>query len=220
MVPDIAIGAIAAALIGAIISLVGLIVAKEGKVSEFRQAWIDSLRTELSTFLASVNAVADARGLTFKDSRDRYETLQPSYDKLNETYYLIALRLNSKENESGKLKDCMVEISQSIMDPDNFDFVKFEEDRVKFINISNSLLKSEWNRVKHGEPVYRSARILATLATLALVVAAIAVTYDKTIGFQHASANVRSPDDKTKLKIAPTPKSDMQISNPVKVKPS
>ena len=42
-IPDQAIGAIAAALIAGLISLLGLIISKEQKVSDFRQAWIDAL---------------------------------------------------------------------------------------------------------------------------------------------------------------------------------
>ena len=47
-IPDVAIGAVVAALIAAIVSLLGLIISKEQKTSEFRQAWIDALRSDLT----------------------------------------------------------------------------------------------------------------------------------------------------------------------------
>lgn len=174
MIPDVAVGAIAAALIGAIISLVGLIVAKESKVSEFRQSWIDALRVELSAFLSSANAAVDAQKLSFKNDTERFKTLQPFYQNLNENYYLIALRLNSKEDNSKNLKACMIGISAFVKDSgSDFDF--FESRRVDFINISNALLKEEWTRVKAGEPVYRISRWIAAVATLVLLVAVVAV---------------------------------------------
>ena len=75
MIPDVAIGAVTAALIGAIISLVGLIVAKESKVSEFRQSWIDALRSELSAFLTNANSVVSSKKIDFKSDKERLEFL-------------------------------------------------------------------------------------------------------------------------------------------------
>lgn len=48
-IPPVAIGAIGAALIAATVSLLGLIISKEQKTSEFRQAWIDALRSDLGS---------------------------------------------------------------------------------------------------------------------------------------------------------------------------
>lgn len=169
MIPDVAIGAIAAALIGAIISLVGLIVAKESKVSEFRQSWIDSLRSELSTFLASANSIASARGIEYQNDKERLETLRPIYERLNETYYAIALRLNPTESESKNLKGCIVRISSYVNSGQQSEFPNFDSDRTDFINLSNVVLKKEWKRVKTGEPVYKVARWIATGATLSLI---------------------------------------------------
>jgi hypothetical protein len=43
-ISPVAIGAISAAIITGLLSLVGLIISKENKTSEFRQQWIDSFR--------------------------------------------------------------------------------------------------------------------------------------------------------------------------------
>ena len=47
--PDVAIGTMIAAFIAGLVSLLSLIISKEQKVSEFRQAWIDALRAEISS---------------------------------------------------------------------------------------------------------------------------------------------------------------------------
>jgi len=49
-----AIGPIIAAIIGAVVTLASLIISKESKLSEFRQAWIDSLRQEIADFLSNI----------------------------------------------------------------------------------------------------------------------------------------------------------------------
>jgi hypothetical protein len=171
MLPDIAIGAIVAAIIGALITLVGLIVSKESKVSEFRQAWIDSLRAELSSYLTNLSAVADARVIDFKDARERFEKLQPFYSKLNESYYMIAFRLNATEKPSEDLKSCMVRLSTAIRE-NNVDGNIIEGLKVEFINISNKLLKTEWKVVKLGERGFRATKwIIASFLIILIVLA-------------------------------------------------
>lgn len=173
MIPDVAIGAVTAALIGAIISLVGLIVAKESKVSEFRQSWIDALRSELSAFLTNANSVASSKKIEFKSEKERLEFLQPSYEKLNEAYYSIALRLNSTEMESRAVQSSMVLISKYIIHGEDSDFSHFNSHRIEFVNNSNALLKKEWNRVKSGEKTYRVAKWVAAISTIALIATAL-----------------------------------------------
>ncbi|MGV7121531.1 hypothetical protein [Sphingopyxis sp. 550A] len=214
MIPDVAIGAIAAALIGAIISLVGLIVSKESKVSEFRQSWIDSLRSELSTFLASANSIASAREIEYRNNKERLETLRPIYERLNETYYSIALRLNPTETESKNLRGCIVRISNYVNSGQQSDFSKFDSDRTDFINLSNIVLKREWKRVKRGEPVYKVARWIATSATLFLIaIASYLVFHSPRQPRPDTTISTGIPAPKQKLNIAqpgPKPVSDKE----------
>lgn len=177
MIPEIAIGAIGAALIGAVISFVSLIVSKEAKVSEFRQAWIDSLRGELSTYLTSLNAVSDARNLSFSDDKERYQQMQPHYALLNESYYKIAFRLNSEEPLSKKLKECMVALSIPILNPNEpLNKTVFDHNRVECISLSNALLKEEWVRVKRGELVFRVTRWFTAISAATLLAVAIYIS--------------------------------------------
>lgn len=207
MIPDVAIGAIAAALIGATISLVGLIVSKESKVSEFRQSWIDSLRSELSTFLASANSIASARGIEYRNDKERLETLRPIYERLNETYYSIALRLNPTETESKNLRGCIVRISSYVNSGQQSDFSKFDSDRTEFINLSNIVLKKEWKRVKTGEPVYKVARWIATSATVFLIAIAGYLVF-------HSPRQPRLDTMISEELPAPTPKKKLNFAQP------
>jgi len=78
-VPDAAIGAVVAALIAGIVSLLGLIISKEQKTSEFRQAWIDALRCDLTAFLTQINAIHDATKVRYVDHAEKVDTLRPLY---------------------------------------------------------------------------------------------------------------------------------------------
>ena len=46
-----------AAVITSILSVLGLVISKEQKTSEFRQQWIHSLRSEVAPLLACVEAI-------------------------------------------------------------------------------------------------------------------------------------------------------------------
>ena len=67
VLPDIAVGAIGAALIAGVVSLLGLVISKEQKVSEFRQAWIDALRSDVASLISHVNAIHGAIQAGFGD---------------------------------------------------------------------------------------------------------------------------------------------------------
>jgi hypothetical protein len=58
--PDQAVGAVAAALIAGLISLLGLIISKEQKVSDFRQAWIDALRSDIAAVITHAQSIHGA----------------------------------------------------------------------------------------------------------------------------------------------------------------
>lgn len=86
-IPDAAVGAVTAALIAGIISLLGLIISKEQKTSEFRQAWIDALRADLTAYLTQVNAINDATKVRYVDHAKKVEALRPLYIPLS--YYSL-----------------------------------------------------------------------------------------------------------------------------------
>ena len=96
-IPDAALGAIVAASIAAVISLLSLIIAKEHKTSEFRQAWIDSLRTEIAMFIAHLNAIHGSLSTPTVSAEELWVRAKDDYLGANRTAASIRLRLNSKE---------------------------------------------------------------------------------------------------------------------------
>ena len=55
--PDAAVGSIIAAAIAGLVVFVSTVLTKEQKTSEFRQAWIDELRKDISQFISGATEV-------------------------------------------------------------------------------------------------------------------------------------------------------------------
>ena len=164
-----AIATLVAALIASALSFVNLTLTKEQKTSEFRQAWIDGLRQDLSSFFAGTRAFARATetlhffGADYKEkaallmsdekiSNIRYQTA--------ETHYRIKLRLNPDEVEHKELLRLMTRAiaEQNIMLTEKTDVKKTLIAIELAAEYARPVLKKEWRRVKKGELPFRIAR--------------------------------------------------------------
>lgn len=160
---------VVAALIAAAISFVTLTLNKEQKTSEFRQAWIDGLRSDLASFFAAVRAFARATqerehgeakstpNTPFAFTEEAVSTLR---HQVAEVRYRIQLRLNAKEanhQELLRLMAAAVDKQQKAMagQAKAEDVLAAVEAAVTF---SPQVLKAEWERVKQGELPFRIIR--------------------------------------------------------------
>lgn len=164
-----AIATLVAALITGAISFVNLTLNKEQKTSEFRQAWIDSLREDLAQFLGAARAFARAIEVLHKFGPD-YKSKVPltiSEEKISdlryqaaETFCRIQLRLNSKEPEHIEL----LRLLRRAIDEQNIMLASKGsiEPTMRAIDIATEyaqpVLKAEWDRVKEGELPFRIVR--------------------------------------------------------------
>lgn len=210
MIPQIAIGAIVAAIVGAMISLVGLIVVKESKVSEFRQNWIDSLRSELAAFASHLNALSDGNHVEFDSVKDKFDSLSEHTTKLNEAYYCVAFRLNTEESQSILVRSSMVKLMKLVSSSGVANAGEFESLQISFIRDSNALLKNEWKRVKSGEKVYRATLKVAVFILVILFssVAAILVvnaTSDTKKSADGSPQHFISTQGSEPVRLTPTP---------------
>ena len=165
----VAMATITASLITTICSFVNLTLTKEQKISEFRQAWIDALREDLSIFFACARAFARAteEEFRFAENTENKNLFKISPEKVSEIRYQVAevysritLRLNAEEHEHEELLRLLgVAIEkQNIAIKEKLD----SSETMKAIRIateySRPLLKTEWDRVKKGEPAFRNAK--------------------------------------------------------------
>ncbi|HGT5359505.1 hypothetical protein [Escherichia coli] len=141
---DAGIASVVAAIIAAAAAGVGLVITKENKTSEFRQAWIDGLREELAELMEN-----------FLQLRTTPSEKLP--EVAGKIYFLSAkvkLRLSSKNltNEESQLLKIIEDYILKMDRSSNItDVVR------QYFEYSSSVLKTEWERVKRGEKKYRVA---------------------------------------------------------------
>ena len=152
MKEDLLVPAIAALLVGlvaGIVSLVVSILAKDQKTSEFRQAWIDALRNDASQLVAHFGVMkAVAKIVRERPQSEINEYLISKQEQFLELGMLVSrirLRLNPDEHlELLRMLGDLETIRESEIDA-----------RAEQISVeAQDILKTEWDRVKRGEPSF------------------------------------------------------------------
>jgi hypothetical protein len=155
--------ALAAGIAGAF-SLFGLLISKEQKVSEFRQAWIDALREDIAVLVAHGHQI-QAFFATSPAGANLWTETRGDYVELNKASIRIRLRLNQTEEESKKVLESMKNMETlfggDLREPKSLIELRRIVDALE--HDSPPLLKKEWKRVKRGEPIYMAAMVLALL---------------------------------------------------------
>jgi hypothetical protein len=143
---------IIASLIAASVGVISLVISKEAKVSEFRQAWIDALRQDVASLLANLCQV-----LIYKncDDPEKYEAQSHlSILASNNSLFMIRLRLNPDESLAKDLLSTLDQIEElSNQDEYPQEFVNKLE--AELTEKSRLILKAEWNRVRRGETSFQ-----------------------------------------------------------------
>lgn len=167
----ITIGAVGAAIIAGVISVLSLVLGKEQKISEFRQAWIEELRKALINYIANINLVADTIRAQRAQGEVNYDSLLPHYKNLNEATTNIKLRINDAEEPAKALLAAMKDFEELARRNDDLTppNIKLVED--KFLKASSSLLKFEWKRVKRGEAMFVFTKWSLIVMVLCLAIA-------------------------------------------------
>jgi len=174
-----AVATLFAAGTAATVSLVVSVLSKEQKTSEFRQEWIDGLRTDVAEWLGEVAMLYRlTTTLTPGDTAANKEAIQLRFANLVKVRTLsvrIELRLNPDEHTEmlkalRDLRDTAPSAERSVLNP-----------RIAAVSKEcKAILKAEWERVKKGEPAFVQTKLYATrlirvalIAVVALLVLAI-----------------------------------------------
>lgn len=176
---DISIGAVGAAIIAGFVSILGLIIGKEQKISEFRQAWIDDLRKCMIAYLVQINAIADAIRAKAQPGAPNPTNIMDSYKALNEASHGITLRINPNEEPAKDLLKSMEAFDSLAAINANLTPNNIKAAEVKYLDASKELLKYEWKRVKRGERTYVISKytVLACIILMAILMAYLWRTY-------------------------------------------
>lgn len=184
-------GAIIAALVAGLFSFFNLVLSKEQKLSELRQAWIDGLRNELAELISAVHAVKYIDSVyRFQHGDDlnhvdRSKALQEPHMRASTAVTRILLRLNP-EDKNAATKEL---ISQLDRMRGLFNASEYDGASACIVEIRKQaqiVLKAEWERVKRGEPTFRWSK------RVALVVLTAAVLLGGYLAFQTRSLSDQS----------------------------
>lgn len=166
---------IVTAIVGGVIAFIVSVLSKEQKTSEFRQAWIDALRNEMANYFAKNIAFTEA--VTIYRSRENAgkELSDFILDRFAEVHGIetarakILLRLNPDEHQ--KLINLVNNVyGRSGVATQDF-YTSGLERTEALLSESQQLLKSEWKRVKTGEPIFYWTKWLSLgLAIISLIV--------------------------------------------------
>jgi hypothetical protein len=144
-----AIVALFVALIAGVISLVVSILTKDQKTSEFRQAWIDGLRNDVSQLVAHFGVVSTmAKIVREKSSTEIDDYLinkQEQFLEMGMLVFRIRLRLNPDEH---------VNLLNSLRGLDQIHENEMTTRAERIAVETQEILKAEWERVKLGEPSF------------------------------------------------------------------
>lgn len=188
-----ALATLAAAFVAGGIARSNLIVSKESKISEFRQAWVGELRENLSSLFSAVRLLARA----VQEERDKEQRIGSnekfhfSQDKIVETRHLSAEtkyriellldRNHPTHAELGQLLDAMMAAQNAyLVGGQDADIEKVFELIDHANKQASVVLGHEWELVRTGEDEYRNAVKMANSVLLVagvLMFALVAVAF-------------------------------------------
>lgn len=158
-------------LLASCLALFGLTIAKDGKVSEFRQEWIDGLREDVSEYLANVHQLYGvSRVPNVFPGNAGVEALR----KVNELSSRIRLRLDPEKALSARLSGDMAALRE-VVSSNRYDVVGLADVEKAALTVertTSELVEQGWKRVKKGELRFRVglwASILGILFSLGMI---------------------------------------------------
>lgn len=156
------------AALSAFVALMIVIISKEQKVSEFRQAWIDALRADISDAISSASALSIIMQQVGREDRS---LMLLEWSKATAALARVDLRLNLAEQLHRDLEKCVrfaeVLLRRLEADPADYDQRDWIDLQDKVISVTRPLLKAEWNRVRSGELIFRVTKWVLSACVVA-----------------------------------------------------
>lgn len=160
---DVSFGAVGAAAIGAIVSLLTLIISKEAKTSEFRQAWIDALRADIAEAISKTSFLL----MILYDRHEGHVItgLNETYSQTSAALARIELRLNLLEDDHIALQGLIREAERMIRAAEDGEYDPERASALsdRTVQQTQVILKKEWDRVRNGETTFQQTKACALL---------------------------------------------------------
>lgn len=161
-------GTILTAIIGTSAATIGIVLAKDAKVSEFRQQWIDGLRDDISNFIAATTEIYDTRRFIIPattPSTDRMTILAPKKLVANSLTSRIFLRLDMDTPSHVRLNTSVMKLVTT--SKSGTDDGEMMENVSELHDEAALVLDEAWERVKKGETRFRITFLIAFIALIA-----------------------------------------------------
>lgn len=160
-----------AALIATGVTLIGILITNQAKVSEFRQLWINALREDAATLISYTLKLHAA---------DAEDDVDDSFLQIHQTTARITLRLNPDEPKTQQIIAAM----NNMRDANHAvtEFTVMNEHVAEFTKAMQDVLRTEWRRVKWGEPLYR---VIFILVAIVMLISFCVVLYQSTPWLTH-----------------------------------
>lgn len=162
---------IVVAFIGFLVAVTTAVIAKEHKISEFRQKWIDDIRSDLAIALqSSYDCLYELHNPSTIESVEKYNV---SYRELEFRCNLIIIKLNRKKDAVfiELIRTLLKELFVVSQDTTDLNRQSCQQTATQFQKMSHDLLKNEWERVKKGEKHFLIFRSFGELCLFAFVTA-------------------------------------------------
>lgn len=158
-----------AACLAAFAAIVGLIITKEIKIAEFRQAWINELRASLCELSSKLAYLSEKTARKSSAARVDGPVMAGCATVLNDeeiydvykVIYQVKLRINSL-SPSPEEKS-LLEFLDKHTQGNNFSTFLLKDTQEQFLNLCASVLKNEWERVRTGGRFYVNSSNLAKI---------------------------------------------------------
>ncbi len=165
-------GVVIAASITGFIAFVGMLISKENKTSEFRQAWIDGLREDVVILIGAWKGYLDSKNTASKLGCGSEKLKFENSLELKKSANRIKLRLNADEEKRTVPERELYLIMEEIL---NNQAIRTEDETMNDLSNKASLvLKEEWEKVKAGEKWFKIIKwfllIIVALVAFALII--------------------------------------------------
>lgn len=164
------------AFVAGIFSLFNLINNKEQKISEFRQAWIDGLRSDICGLTSSLIYISYYSSIRIINNPNEAKDIEGSHKQFITCSASILTKVNAQDPD-GKLKkinDNFLEVFDKIqIDFNASNYIEASKLTRELLDASQPLLKAEWERVKNGESSYKKTKAFAWTLSLSGIFALI-----------------------------------------------
>lgn len=221
-----ALATLAGAFVAGGIARSNLIVSKESKISEFRQAWVGQLRENLSSLFSAVRSLARAvqeerdkqngNGTNPKFHFDQEKIVEVRHSSA-ELKYRVGLLLDRRQDshvELQQLLEVMMETQQTYLTGGNNADINPVFDAVERANeLGSVVVTQEWETIRRGEPEYRNAvkrvdSVLLIAGVLMLALAAVAF---------FAPVTAKTKTGQSIQRVNPADQAGISTSNPTTV---